>query len=74
MAVVPISPVFRATFMIPGMALETIMTCKVFRKIILGHIKETQPDLSPQELPLTTIMPTLNETSMSGLWREFSSH
>jgi hypothetical protein len=40
MFLAPVPPVYRATFTVPNIALESVMACRVFRGIKLGFIQE----------------------------------
>lgn len=53
MDAVPVLPVFRAAFTSPALAVETIMTCKVFRDVVLGYITDVNNTLLP--IPMTVI-------------------
>lgn len=52
MDVVPVLPVFRTVFTGPSLALSTIMTCKVFRDVVLGCIMDVN---NTQSIPMTVI-------------------
>lgn len=56
MAVLPVHPVSRAVFTYPALAVETIMTCRVFRAVALGCIADVNT-ITPRPV-LTTAMET----------------
>lgn len=41
-AVLPVSPIYQASFPLPGVVMEMIMTCKVFRAMILRPLHSVQ--------------------------------
>lgn len=57
-------PHYQAVLTIPALALESAMTCRVHRAVILGLIADSERNTAP--LPLTTFIPeTIPETTAS---------
>lgn len=44
---VPVSPILHMLFAVPGIALDNAMACRVFRAVILGHIRQHPPTGHP---------------------------
>ena len=53
-AVSPVSPIFQTVFSVPALAIETTMTCKAFREVILCSNSDAQVATMASEAYINT--------------------